>query len=82
MIDTCTQALAVILLMALSGCGHIGRPGYDPPPLKAPFAACANKPAPLPAIATVEQVRARHDRLDALYVDCAARLRANLDAAK
>ena len=51
-----------------------------PPPKRPPYAACLPAPAPLPAIATVEQVRARHDALDKLYGDCAARPRKNLES--
>lgn len=79
MMDACAQAIAIILLLAMSGCAPAVRHAPKPVP---PYAACLPRPAPLPAIATVEQVRARHDALDRLYGDCASRLRQNLDAMK
>lgn len=53
-----------------------------PPKLAAPFAACLAAPPKLPKIATVKQVRARHDALDRLYLDCAERARRNAEATK
>lgn len=72
--------LFAALLILLAGCASVDRP--PPPKPHPPYAACLPKPAPLPPIATVEQVRARHDQLDTLYLDCAARLRKNLEAAR
>lgn len=73
----------IYFLLFLSACSIADRaPPQIKPSSHPPYAACLPKPAPLPPIATVEQVKARHDALDKLYLDCAARLRANLDSLK
>ncbi len=78
MMDACGQVLAVLLLVALSGCAAPSSPPRPEPP----YRACLAAPPKLPAIATVEQVRARHDQLDKLYLDCAERLRRTVEAVK
>ena len=56
---------------------------HPPAPKPAPsFASCLPRPMPLPVIATVEQLRTRHDALDKLYLDCSARLRRNVEEMK
>jgi len=76
--DACAQAAVIVLMLAVAGCA----PAVDPPaPRPAPpFAGCLKKPPALPPIVTGEQVRARHDALEKLYDDCAARARRNAEA--
>ena len=64
----------------LGSCAPLERPVSSKP--VPPYAACLPKPAPLPPIATIEQVRAGQDRLDMIYADCAARLRADVEMMK
>lgn len=73
--------LFAALLLLLAGCAT---PDPLPPPPKtaAPFAGCLAAPPPLPPIATVKQLKARHDALDRLYPDCATRARRNAEAVK
>lgn len=80
MMDTCIQAIVIVLALALTGCGHDPQPPSPAPTSTPPYSACLPRPAPLPPIATVEQVRERHDRLDTLYLDCASRLKQTLNA--
>jgi hypothetical protein len=64
----------VVLLLALASCAV----AQDPPrPWREwpPFRGCLVKPPLLPAVAEIAEVRARHDKLDKLYDDCAERLR-------
>lgn len=68
---------AAAILLLLTACA-----APAPPKHAAPFAGCLAAPPKLPKIATVAQVRARHDALDRLYLDCAERLRANNAAVK
>lgn len=80
MMDGCAQALMAVLLIALAACAPLE---HEPPPKPAPpFVGCKTPPPPLPPIATVAQVRARHDRLDKLYLDCSERARRNAAAVK
>ncbi len=69
---------AFILLLAVCACTAATQPPAQK--AKPPFAGCLSKPAPLPKIAPGEVLRARHDQLDALYDDCAARARSNAEA--
>lgn len=69
-----------LITFMLAACSS--EPVELPPRPEPPFRECKAPPAPLPPIATIEQVRARHDVLSVLYLDCAERARRNAAAVK
>lgn len=66
---------AVLLMLPLSTCVPEAPPHPEPP-----FRSCLAVPAPLPAVRTIEALREREKKLEAIAIDCSIRLDAVVKA--